>query len=115
MYMMTNGLLAESLAFLRLPGAIVYVCLRALSATPQQKKRQWSQQYYSYGDNVPNVTITALLMFVFSITQPLLAVAAALYFALALLYARYDLLYTQREAFQSGGMFWPVVRCSAYS
>ena len=63
----------------------------------------------SYGDSVPNHTIVAMLLLVFSIAQPLLAVAAALYFALALFYQRYDLLYVQREAFQSGGLFWPVV------
>jgi hypothetical protein len=36
MYILTNGVMAEGLAFLRVPGAIVYLCLRALSATPAQ-------------------------------------------------------------------------------
>ena len=113
MYVLTNGLFASALAFLRLPGALVYVLLRALSATAGQRKRQWSQQYMAYGDDVPQHTITFLLLLIFGVAQPLLAVVAALYFGVSYIYARYDLLYVQRETFQSGGLFWPVVRAPA--
>jgi len=110
MYVLTNGLFASALAFLRLPGAFVYILLRSLSATSGQRKRQWSQQHMSYGDDVPHHTITFLLLLIFGVAQPLLSVVAALYFGVSYIYARYDLMYVQREAFQSGGLFWPVVR-----
>ena len=113
LYILTNGLLARALLFLRLPAALIYLVLRAFSATARQRKQQWSRQYMWYGAELPEHTITLLLLFAFSIAQPLVSVVAVLYFALAYFVARYELLYAKREAFQAGGLFWPVVRSNS--
>jgi hypothetical protein len=66
----------------------------------------------SYGTAIPVDSLIVLILLTFSVALPLVSVAALLYFVLSYFYFRYDLLYTKREAFQSGGMFWPVVRLS---
>ena len=110
LYILTNGLLAKGVAFLRLPGAAIYFLLSRLAGTKRQKKKVWSQQYMEYGTDLPDHTITILLLFVFCIVQPFVAIVSLMYFAVVFFYARYDLLYTKREAYQTGGLFWPVVR-----
>jgi hypothetical protein len=110
MYILTNGVFAKGIAFLRLPGAAIYTILTRISGTKRQKKRCWSQQYMSYGPDVTDHTITILLLLVFGVVQPFVPMMALFYFIANFFYARYDLLYTFREAFQSGGLFWPVVR-----
>lgn len=66
----------------------------------------------SYGVKVPSDALAILILLVFSFVQPLVSVAALLYFVLASLYWKYDLMYSYRDSFQTGGMFWPVVRIS---
>ena len=110
MYILTNATIAKGTTFLRLPGAAIYLLLSRLSGTKRQRKKTWSQQYMQYGTELPDHTITALLLLVFSVAQPFIAIVSLLYFVCVFFYTRYDLLYTQREKFQTGGLFWPVVR-----
>ena len=63
-----------------------------------------------YGRELADHTITLLLVFVFCVMQPFIPLIGLVYFVCNYFYARYDLLYSKREAFQSGGLFWPVVR-----
>lgn len=63
-----------------------------------------------YGPELADHTITVLLLFLFGVQQPFLPLVSLAYFICNYFYARYDLLYTKREAYQSGGLFWPVVR-----
>ena len=63
-----------------------------------------------YGPELADHTITMLLVFVFCLMQPFIPLIGLIYFVCNYFYARYDLLYSKREAFQSGGLFWPVVR-----
>ena len=109
-YILVNGLSAKGIAFLRIPGAVIFFLLQRLAGTKRQKKKTWSQQYMWYSPEIPDHTITMLLLFVFSIAQPFIAVVAVAYFATNYFYARYDLLYTKREKFQTGGLIWRVVR-----
>jgi hypothetical protein len=112
-YILVSGLLAKGIAFLRLPGAAIFYLLTRLSGTKRQKKKLWSQQYMQYGPELADHTLVLLLVFVFCVMQPFIPVVALLYFICVFFYSRYDLLYSKREAFQSGGLFWPVVcpRC----
>lgn len=60
---------------------------------------------------MPDHSLTYLLMLVFCVIQPLMVPVSVLYFVVNGACLRYDLIYVYREAFQSGGRFWPVVRC----
>jgi Calcium-dependent channel, 7TM region, putative phosphate len=113
-YILTNATVAKGLAFLRIPGAVIFLFLSRLSGTKRQKKKTWSQQFVQYGTELPDHTITALLLLVFSVAQPFVALISVLYFIFVFFYTRYQLLYTQRERFQTGGLFWPVVRPSSH-
>ena len=115
MYIITNGLFARPLQFLKIPGALIYLILSKLSATERAKKRKWALQYMRYGDDVPDHSICILLLLVFSCVQPLVAAVSILYFCVNLTIAKYQLLYVYRELFQSGGLYWPVVRRSKHN
>jgi calcium permeable stress-gated cation channel len=110
MYILTNATIAKGISFLRLPGAAIYLLLSRLSGTKRQKKRTWSRQYMEYGAELPDHTVTALLLLVFAVAQPFVAIVSLLYFVFVSFYTRYNLLYVQRERYQTGGLFWPVVR-----
>lgn len=111
-YLLTKGILAGSIKFLRVPGAVISWILGKFSTSERAKKRTWANQYMSYGVKVPGDAMAILILLVFAFVQPLVAVAATLYFMLASLYWKYDMMYSYRDSFQTGGMFWPVV-CSS--
>jgi hypothetical protein len=109
-YIITSGLLGKCITFLRLPGAVIFLLLSKFAGTKRQKKKTWSRQYMQYGTDVPDHTITILLLLVFSVSQPFVAVVSVMYFVVVFFCSRYNLLYTLREDYQTGGLFWPVVR-----
>lgn len=111
-YLLTKGVLAGTIKFLRVPGAAISWILGKFSTSERARKRTWANQYMSYGIRVPSDALAILILLVFSFVQPLVAVAATLYFMLASLYWKYDMMYSYRDSFQTGGMFWPVV-CSS--
>jgi Calcium-dependent channel, 7TM region, putative phosphate len=108
---MFTSVLAATTGFLRVPGAVISWILGKISTSARAKKRTWSQQYNSYGARIPNDSIAMMLLLVFCIAQPLISVVALLYFFISYVYWRYDVLYSYRDAFETGGFFWPVVRC----
>ena len=71
---------------------------------------QHAYRYMSYGERIPDASLCMLVLLVFSFVQPLVPCVALLYFILATIFWRYDMLYSYRDDFQTGGMFWPVVR-----
>lgn len=111
-YLLTKGILARTIGFLRIPGAVISWLLGKFSTSERAQKRTWANQYMSYGAKVPGDALAILILLVFSFVQPLISVAALVYFILANLYWKYDLMYCFRDSFQTGGMFWPVVRTS---
>jgi hypothetical protein len=110
MFIITTGIFAGSIGFLRIPGAVIYWILCKISGSQRQKKRCYSRQYASYGAAVAMHTIVLLLVFVFGVVQPFVALAGFFYFAIQYFYARYNHLYVLREPYETGGLFWPVVR-----
>jgi hypothetical protein len=110
MFIFTSGLFTNAIGFLNLPGAAIFWILTKISGSRRQMKRCWSQQFMAYGPAIPTHSIVLLLVIVFSIIQPFLPLVGLAYFVVNYFYARYNLLYTMREPYQSGGMFWPVVR-----
>jgi Calcium-dependent channel, 7TM region, putative phosphate len=111
-YILTNATVAKGIAFLRIPGFLIYLLLSRLSGTKRQKKKTWSTQYVQYGTELPDHTITVLLLLVFGVAQPFVALIALMYFVFVFFYTRYNLLYVKRERYQTGGLFWPVARAS---
>ena len=110
MYILTNATIAKGIAFLEIPGAIIFMLLSHFAGTRRQKKKCWARQYVDYGTELPDHTITVLLLLVFSVAQPFIALVSVMYFFFVYFYTRYNLLYTQREAYQTGGLIWPTVR-----
>lgn len=114
MFILTTGIFAGSIGFLRIPGAVIFWILTKVSGSHRQKKRCFSQQYASYGAPVAMHTIVLMLVFVFGVVQPFVALAGFFYFVVNYFYARYNLLYVLREPYETGGLFWPVVCLCLY-
>ena len=95
---------------LRIVGLVIYLILGKIAGSDRAKRRLWAHQYVSYGKIIPKYSIALVLLLVFSIMQPLVSVAALIYFTSAIFVNRYQLMYVFREKYQSGGLFQPVVR-----
>lgn len=116
-FIFTKGLLSHGIKFLKLPKAIIYAIVSKISKSRRAEHRAYSQAYMSYGPAIPYHTIFFLIALVFCTIQPFLPLFTLIYFLFNYFFVRYDMLYIMREAYQSGGMFWPTVRscccCSA--
>ena len=108
-----QGLLAHAIKFLKLPGAIIFFIVTKISKSRRAKKKAYSQQFFSYGKVIPYTTLIFLLGVTFATIQPFMPLFALMYFVVNYFYVRFDLLYAMREPYQTGGMFWPVVRAPA--
>ncbi len=49
-----------------------------------------------------------IIMLVYSVMAPLIIVFGVIYFVLALLAARYDIIFVSKQEWQGGGSFWPI-------
>lgn len=86
-YILTNGLLAKGVAFLKIPGAAIFFLLSKLAGTKRQKKKTWANQYMQYGPELADHTITVLLLFLFGVQQPFLPLVSLAYFICNYFYA----------------------------
>eukprot|EP00884_Botryococcus_braunii_P016250 jgi/Botrbrau1/3308/Bobra.0048s0005.1 len=107
-YIQLNALSSVPLAFLRVVPLLMFTLLSNLSATERSKGRLWQNQYMTYGTAVPAHSITILLGVVFSVINPLLPPMALLYMIIVSMTEKYNLMYVNRAAFQSGGKVWPI-------
>ncbi|KAK9852109.1 hypothetical protein WJX84_005426 [Apatococcus fuscideae] len=101
-----QALLLRPIQFLRIFQLIMYWLLSMLSGTERAKTRIWSEQSLLYGPYVPDHTIVILLGIVFCCVNPLLCVAAFVYFCIVWLLEKYDMLYVWQETYQAGGKLW---------
>ncbi|KAK9864573.1 hypothetical protein WJX84_004373 [Apatococcus fuscideae] len=108
-YVVLQGLNAAPLGFLRLVGVVLFWLLSILAGTERAKARRWSQQSLTYGGQIPNDTIIILLGLVFCCVNPLICLAALLYFLITWTLEKYNMLYVWRENYQTGGKMWLIV------
>ncbi|KAG2482061.1 hypothetical protein HYH03_018987 [Edaphochlamys debaryana] len=108
-YLLTNGLGAKSLAFIRAPAFAIFWVLSKFAGSPRARQRMWMYQYTDNGTNVPEHTLAILLGLVFSCINPIAAVAAFAYFFVQYTGESYNNLYVYRRAYESGGRLWKTV------
>ncbi|KAK9845039.1 hypothetical protein WJX74_009951 [Apatococcus lobatus] len=105
-FIVLQALLASPIQFLRLFALLIYWLLTVMAGTERAKRRVWSQQSLLYGPYVPDHTIIILLGIVFCCVNPLLCVAACVYFCIVWLLEKYNMLYVWQETYQAGGKLW---------
>jgi Calcium-dependent channel, 7TM region, putative phosphate len=91
---------------------IMFIILGKLASSRRALKRTYATNYFNYGMDVAYTSLIFMIMLIFCALNPFVTVAAVAYFAVNYCFTRYDLLFFFREQYQSGGMFWPVVRTS---
>ncbi|KAG2482060.1 hypothetical protein HYH03_018986 [Edaphochlamys debaryana] len=108
-YLITNGLGAKSIAFLRLPAFAVFWVLSRFAGSPRAKQRLWMFQYTDYGTTTVDHTITVLLGLTFSLINPIVCPAALAYFLVTSVGERYNNIYVFRRRYESAGKLWKTV------
>jgi hypothetical protein len=83
---------------------------RRLAATERARSRLLQQRLLWFGAQLPNHTIVLLLALVFCCISPAVLAPCCLYFLLALLVERYQVIYVFAHREQTGGQMWRQVR-----
>ncbi|GLC42964.1 hypothetical protein PLESTB_000282200 [Pleodorina starrii] len=108
-YVLTNGLGVKSLAFIRLPGFVIFWILSKFAGSPRARQRMWMYQYTDNGTTVVDHTITLLIGLTFSCINPIVCPAALAYFCVNLLGETYNNVYVFRRQYESAGRLWKTV------
>jgi len=104
------ALAAAPFALLRLPALALFSLKTATAGTERAKARLWQDQFQAYGPRLPRLSLVLLLGVTFTPINPIVPPACLLYFLMVSLTEKYNLLYVQRERFQSGGLAWPLAQ-----
>eukprot|EP00878_Enallax_costatus_P008398 GHUV01008778.1.p1 GENE.GHUV01008778.1~~GHUV01008778.1.p1 ORF type:complete len:750 (+),score=167.74 GHUV01008778.1:924-3173(+) len=104
-YIMINAL-GVGMGLLRVVPLIIYFIKDKLAGTERAKYRNWAKQPFSFGTNVANHTIILLLGLAFTCLAPLIAPFCLLYFTLALMVQKYQLIYVVTLPYQAAGRMW---------
>ncbi|KAF8941381.1 hypothetical protein BGZ58_010173 [Dissophora ornata] len=83
-----------------------FVTSRKLTPTPRSLQRAtvpWAFQYYYY---YPQNILAMVITFIYSIINPLILIAAAVYFAFAVLVFKYQLAYCYIRKYENSGRFF---------
>ncbi|KAG2435998.1 hypothetical protein HYH02_011711 [Chlamydomonas schloesseri] len=108
-YLFVAGLFVKSLAFLRLPGFVIFWLLSKFAGSPLARRRLWMYQYTDNGTTVVDHCITMLLGLVFCCINPIVCPAALAYFLVTALSERYNNIYVFRRRYESAGKLWGTV------
>ncbi|PNW79626.1 hypothetical protein CHLRE_08g360564v5 [Chlamydomonas reinhardtii] len=108
-YLFVAGLFVKSLAFLRLPGFVIFWLLSKFAGSPRARQRLWMYQYTDSGTTVVDHGMTVLLGLVFCCINPIVCPAALAYFLVTGLSERYNTIYVFRRHYESAGKLWGTV------
>ncbi|KAG2426170.1 hypothetical protein HXX76_013151 [Chlamydomonas incerta] len=108
-YLFTTGMFVKTLAFVRVPGFVIYWLMFALVGSPRAKDRLWMYQYVDFGRTVAEHTTAMLIGIVFSCMNPIVCLAAWTYFLATWLGEKYNNIYVYRRQYESAGKLWGTV------
>ncbi|KAF6257823.1 hypothetical protein COO60DRAFT_1521842 [Scenedesmus sp. NREL 46B-D3] len=91
---------------LRPVGLVLFFVFMKLAGTAKARYRLWAKQNYEFGKNVADHTMVLLLGLSFTVLAPLIAPVCLLYFTLALLSQKYQLVYVVTLPYQGAGRMW---------
>jgi len=98
--------LGLGMQLLRIVPLIIYLLKAKLAGTEKAKYRLWAKQYFTFGAQVANHTIIALLGLSYCCLAPLVAPFCLLYFALAVMSQKYQLVYVSTIQYDATGRMW---------
>lgn len=101
--------LANGFRLLRIVGLVIYFIKDMLAGTEKAKYRLWANQQFMFGTFVANHTMVALLGLSYCCISPLIAPFCLLYFFLATLSQKYQLIYVLKHPYEAAGKMWGAV------
>lgn len=108
-YTAIKALFAPAFKHLRIIPFAIYGIKTSLASTERAKARTWSEQWFKYGVDIPQMTMVMLLGLVFCAINPILPPVCLLYFLVVGFFNKYRVLYVARPTYQTGGQMWLAV------
>ncbi|KAF9360755.1 hypothetical protein BGX26_007881 [Mortierella sp. AD094] len=108
-YLILKGIGIFPLELLQIGDAFVQVFHGLLSKTPRDYAEARAPPKLDHGVVYSHTTLSFVIVLIYSCIKPLILVFGAIYFALAYLVYKYQLLYVLYHPYESGGRAWPMV------
>ena len=106
-YVQFNALAAAPFALLRIFPLVLFALKSRAASTERAKARLWQDQFATFGPLLPRHSLVGLVGIVFAPINPLVPLMCTVYFLMASITEKYNMLYVRRERYQSGGLLWP--------
>jgi hypothetical protein len=106
-YVQFNALAAAPFALLRAFPLALFALKSGAASTERARARLWQDQFAAFGPLLPRHSLVGLVGVVFAPINPLVPLMCTVYFLMASITEKYNMLYVRREAYQSGGLLWP--------
>ena len=106
-YVQFNALAAAPFALLRAFPLALFALKSRAASTERAKARLWQDQFATFGPLLPRHSLVGLIGVVFAPINPLVPLMCTVYFLMASITEKYNMLYVRRERYQSGGLLWP--------
>lgn len=106
-YVQFNALAAAPFALLRAFPLALFALKSRAASTERAKARLWQDQFATFGPLLPRHSLVGLVGIVFAPINPLVPLMCTVYFLMASITEKYNMLYVRRERYQSGGLLWP--------
>lgn len=106
-YVQFNALAAAPFALLRAFPLVLFALKSRAASTERAKARLWQDQFATFGPLLPRHSLVGLIGVVFAPINPLVPLMCTVYFLMASITEKYNMLYVRRERYQSGGLLWP--------
>jgi DNA-directed RNA polymerase III subunit RPC2 len=86
-----------------------YCCATRCNLTFRDKYVIWAPKSFMYGKESGIFLLIAMMGAIYAVSAPLILVFAAIYFSFAFVVFKHHLLYVYGRAYESGGIYWPIL------
>jgi len=86
-----------------------YCCATRCNLTFRDKYVIWAPKSFLYGKETGIFLLIAMMGAIYAVSAPIILLFTAVYFTLAFIVFKHHLLYVYGRAYESGGIYWPIL------
>merc|ERR1712094_76084 len=86
-----------------------YCCAMRCNLTFRDKYVIWAPKSFMYGKESGIFLLIGMMGAIYAVSAPLILVSTAVYFSFAFIVFKHHLLYVYGRAYESGGVYWPIL------
>ena len=86
-----------------------YCCAMRCNLTFRDKYVIWAPKSFMYGKESGIFLLIGMMGAIYAVSAPLILVFTAVYFSFAFIVFKHHLLYVYGRAYESGGVYWPIL------